>query len=68
MAAPQPSPKVVDPTEANDYEIAVDVPGGEMMILFKNDTGVLSTHVMSSHEAYTFAQRMLRGYDRIEGL
>jgi hypothetical protein len=68
MSTPQPGPTPVDPVEATDYEIAVDVPGGEMMILFKNNIGVLSTHVMSSHEAYTFAHRMLRGYDRIEGL
>lgn len=68
MGMPQPAPKSPDPVEANDYEIAVDVPGGEMMILFRNDIGVLSTHVMPSHEAYAFAQRILRGYDKIEGL
>lgn len=70
MPASQPSAvkPVADPVEATDYEIAVDVPSGEMMILFKNEVGVLSTHVMQSHEAYAFAQRMLRGYDRLEGL
>lgn len=63
-----PTSQSPGPVEATDYEIAVDVPGGEMMILFKNEVGVLSTHVMQSHEVYAFAQRMLRGYDRLEGL
>lgn len=63
-----PGPAPVDPVEATDYDIAVSIPDGEMRILFRNVSGVLSTHVMPSHEAYAFAQRILRGYDQLEGL
>lgn len=54
--------------EATDYEVAVNVPSGEVRVLFRNEVGILSSHVMDAPEAYAFAQKILQGYDRVEGL
>lgn len=58
----------IDPKSADDYEVAIDKEQGLMRILHCNNEGVLSYQVLSSDEAYQFAQKILRGYDTLEGL
>jgi hypothetical protein len=53
--------------EATEYQIGV-VSDDRMQIRFVNDDGILSTFTTDSAGAYEFAHRVLRGYDKLEGL
>lgn len=58
-----------DPVEADGYSIALNIPGNEMRIKFTHEEfGPLSSFICSAPEAYELAQRILRGYDKLEGL
>lgn len=58
----------VDPISADDYEVAVDEERGLVRVLFRNSTEPLSYQIFTSDEVYAFAQKLLRGYDKLEGL
>jgi hypothetical protein len=55
-------------TEADQYSIAYNINDNEMMLKFHNEFGVLSTFVTDAPGAYELAQRILRAYDKLEGL
>ena len=54
--------------EATEYSIETNIDDGMMKLGFYNEHGELATYTMVSEEAYAFAQRVLRGYDRLEGI
>lgn len=54
--------------EATGYDIAVSVSDNEMRIQHCNDLGVISYLVLDAAGAYELAHRILRGYDKLEGL
>lgn len=53
---------------ATGYDIQISEPDNEMRIRLLDEDGVIGSYVMTAPEAYTFAQAVLRGYDRLEGL
>lgn len=55
-------------TEADRYSIDLNVGEGMMRICFLNEDGVLSSMTSDSAGVYAFAQQILRGYDKLEGL
>ena len=57
-----------DPKAAEDYEIAIDRQQGLMRFAHKSAGGVLSYQVLEPDEAYALAQKILRGYDKLEGI
>jgi hypothetical protein len=54
--------------EATDYSIETSQDNDLMRIQFHNEEGLLSSLTTDSAGAYEFAQRILRGYDAMEGL
>lgn len=55
--------------EADSYGIAIDIPSNEMRVRFYDaDGGVLSDFTTSAAGAYEFAHRILRSYDKLEGI
>jgi hypothetical protein len=68
MSIPVESSIKLDPQSADDYEVAVDETRGLVRILFRNSTGPLSYQIFTSDELYQFAQKLLKGYDKLEGL
>ncbi len=54
--------------EANSYSIKTNIDEGKMCIQFYNEEGVLSSLTTDSVGAFDFAQRVLRGYDHMEGI
>lgn len=63
----EPSPDA-DGKLADDFEIAIDRGQGLMRILHRNNSGVLSYQVLPADEAYALAQKILKGYDQLEGI
>jgi hypothetical protein len=57
-----------DEIEAHTYSIGYSIPDNEMRIQFHNEFGTLSSFVMSAADGYDFAQRVLKAYDKLEGL
>lgn len=53
---------------ATDYAIDIDMASNEMRIQHCDEDGVICTQVLTAPEAYTYAQKILRGYDRLEGI
>jgi hypothetical protein len=54
--------------DATEYSIGVSVDDGLIRIRFHNGEGLLSSFVTDSAGAYDLAQRILRGYDELEGI
>jgi hypothetical protein len=57
-----------DDIAATEYSIGYSIPDNEMRIQFHNEFGVLSSFVTDAPGAYEFAQRVLRAYDKLEGI
>lgn len=57
-----------DKTEATEYTIGYNIADNEMRLRFYNEAGVLSSFVTDAPGAYEMAQRILRAYDKLEGL
>jgi hypothetical protein len=57
-----------DDMDATEYSININIDEGRMRIQFHNEDGLLSTLTTDSYGGYEFAQRLLRAYDRLEGL
>jgi hypothetical protein len=70
MGASQSKPKLGndDPKAADDYEVAIDREKGLMRIIHRNGAGILSYQVLPSDDAYNLAQKILKGYDQLEGI
>lgn len=60
--------KQIDQKAADDYEVQIDRESGLMRIMHCNNGITLSYQILQSDEAYIFAQKILRGYDQLEGL
>lgn len=63
---------VIDVTEedleADRYTIGVNPDDGLLRVRFLNEDGLLSSFTTDSGGAYDLAQRILRGFDKLEGL
>lgn len=55
-------------TDATAYSIGYNIKEGEARIKFHNDLGTLSCFVTDAPGIYELAQRLLRAYDKLEGL
>jgi hypothetical protein len=64
----EPVIEIGDEIEATEYSIGFSIPDNEVRIQFHNEFGVLSSLVVDAAGAYEFAQRLLRAYDKVEGL
>lgn len=53
---------------ATEYSIGYDIDSNEGRILFHNAFGTISSYVTDAPGLYEFAQRVLRVYDKLEGL
>lgn len=55
--------------DADEYCIGIDEAAGELRLQFHNDEiGLLSSFVTDAAGAYDLAHRILRAYDKLEGL
>jgi hypothetical protein len=63
-----PTVDVIDDIEAATYTIGTDIDGNEARVAFHNHFGILSTFTTDAAGLYEFAQRLLRAYDKLEGL
>jgi len=54
--------------EATEYSIGYSIDDNEIRIQMHNDFGTISSFVTDAVGAYEFAQRVLRAYDKLEGL
>lgn len=56
-------------TVATGYEIAICPAENEMRIMFRNEAGeIISSYVCNAANAYEMASKMLKGYDKLEGI
>lgn len=54
--------------DATEYSIGFSIPDNAVRIRFHNEFGVLSSFETDAAGAYEFAHRILRAYDKLEGL
>ena len=54
--------------DATEYSIGWSVPDNSFRLQFHNEFGVLSSFVTDAAGAYELAQRILRAYDKLEGI
>lgn len=57
-----------EPIEVDQYSIDISIPDNEMRILFHTEFGAVSSFVINAPGGYEFAQRILRAYDKLEGI
>lgn len=57
-----------DLVDATEYSIGYSVPDNAMRLQFHNEFGVLSSFQTDAAGAYELAHRILRAYDKLEGL
>jgi hypothetical protein len=60
--------ELVADTEATEYSIETNIDDGAFRLQFHNEDGVLSSFTTDAPGAYDLAQRILRGYDKLEGI
>lgn len=60
--------EITDYNDATEYSIGFSIPDGQVNIQFHNEFGVLSSFVTDASGAYELANRILRAYDKLEGL
>lgn len=61
--------EIIDPKSACDYKVQIDKELGLMRVSHCNTEGEpISYQILQSDEAYTFAQKILRGYDQLENI
>lgn len=60
--------EIEEDLEANEYSIDTNIDDGAFRLQFHNEFGTLSTFTTDAPGAYDLAQRILRGYDKLEGL
>jgi hypothetical protein len=64
----EPIIQLIDEIDATTYSIGFSIPDNEVILKFHNERGVLSSFVADSQSIYDLAQRLLRAYDKLEGL
>ena len=64
----EPIIALVDEVDATAYSVGFSIPDNEMVLKFHNEFGVLSNFVTNSQGTYDLAQRLMRVYDKLEGL
>jgi hypothetical protein len=64
----EPIIEIEDEIDATEYSIAFSIPDNEVRLQFQNEFGVLSSFVTDASGTYELAQRLLRAYDKLEGL
>jgi hypothetical protein len=64
----EPIVELIDEIDATEYSIGYNIADNEMVLNFHNERGVLSRFVTDAPGAYEMAQRILRAYDKLEGL
>lgn len=57
-----------DEVDATEYSIGYSIPDNEAILRFHNEKGVLSNFVTNAAGVYELAQRLLRAYDKLEGI
>lgn len=57
-----------DLVEATEYSIGFSIPDNALRLRFHNEFGVLSSFETDAAGAYELAHRILRAYDKLEGL
>jgi hypothetical protein len=59
---------LIDEIDATEYSIGFSIPDNEACLKFHNEFGELSRFVTDAQGVYDLAQRLLRTYDKLEGL
>lgn len=67
-ATPEEEIEIDDYNDATEYSIGYSIPDNQVKIQFHNEFGVLSSFITDAAGAYEFANRILRAYDKLEGL
>ena len=60
--------EVIEDIDATEYSIGFSIPDNEGCLKFHNEFGELSRFVTDAAGIYELAQRLLRAYDKLEGL
>lgn len=60
--------ELIEDSEATEYTIETNIDDRAFRLQFRNEDGVLSSFTTDSEGAYDLAQRILRAYDKLEGL
>jgi hypothetical protein len=60
--------EISDDIAATEYTIGYSIDDNEMRIQHHNEFGVLSSLILDATGAYEYANRILRAYDKLEGL
>ena len=60
--------ELFEDTEATEYSIETNIDDGAFRLQFHNEEGVLSSFTSDSAGAYELAHRILRAFDKLEGL
>lgn len=69
MTSEHPQPIEKNVTTVEDFQIDINHADNELRIVLHDAaTGKAMAHVFTSDGAYRFAQKVLRGYDQLEGL
>ena len=64
----EPIIELIDEVDATEYSIGFSLDNNDACLKFHNEFGVLSIFMMDSQGVYDLAQRLLRVYDKLEGL
>lgn len=64
----EPIIEIEEDLDATEYSIGYSIPDNSLRIQFHNDFGVLSSFTTDAAGAYELANRILRAYDKLEGL
>ncbi len=60
--------EIEDDVDATEYSIGYNIDDNSLRLKFHNEFGTLSSFVTDAAGAYELAQRILRAYDKLEGL
>jgi hypothetical protein len=60
--------ELLEDSEATEYTIETNIDDNAFRLQFHNEDGVLSSFTTDSGGAYDLAQRIMRAYDKLEGL
>jgi hypothetical protein len=55
-------------SEATEYTIETNLNDGAFRLQFHNEDGILSSYTTDAQGAYDLAQRIMRSYDKLEGI
>jgi hypothetical protein len=60
--------ELIDDDEATEYSLDTNIKDGAFRLQFHNEKGVLSSFTTDSSGAYELAHRILRSFDKLEGI